>query len=72
MSEGSLLDEFRKQKFKDTRCVVCHGVSPEVRAVVEDGLSRGLGSVAISKFLRQRGVWEWSNSPIETHRGHSK
>ena len=37
-----------------------------VRAVVDDGLARGLGSVAISNWLRARGLWRWSNAPIET------
>lgn len=67
---SSLLSDFRTATFKATRCVVCHDVSPEVREVVEDGLRRGHGSVAISKWLRDRGLWHWSNSPIETHKSH--
>lgn len=70
MSGTSLLDEFRTQKFKATRCVVCYTVTPEVREVVEDGIRRGLGSVAISNFLRERGLWDWSNSPIDNHKAH--
>ena len=68
--EPSLLDEFRATRFKGTKCVVCFEVSPEVRGVVEDGLKRGIGSVAISGFLRKRGLWHWSNAPIETHKEH--
>ena len=71
-SEPSLLDEFRSQKFKSTKCAVCFEASPEVREVVEDGLRRGLGSVAISNWLRERGLWQWSNYPIVTHRAHVK
>lgn len=68
--EASLLTEFRSASFKTTKCAVCHECSPEVRAVVDDGLARGLGSVAISNWLRARGLWRWSNAPIETHRSH--
>lgn len=68
--ESSLLGEFRTHKFKETRCVVCYVVAPEVREVVEDGIKRGLGSVAISNFLRERGLWNWSNSPVDNHRSH--
>jgi len=68
--EPSLLDQFRATKTKETKCVVCFKVTPEVREVVEDGIRRGLGSVLISKWLRDRGLWEWSNAPVETHRGH--
>lgn len=72
MSDGpSLLDEFRATHFKGTKCVVCFEVPQEVREVVEDGLRRGLGSVAISNFLRKRGLWRWSNAPIETHKEHT-
>lgn len=68
--EPSLLDQFRSTKTKPTRCVVCFTVSPEIREVVEDGLKRGLGSVAITKWLRERGLWQWSNVPVESHRKH--
>lgn len=70
--EPSLLQQFRGAHFKTTRCVVCNEVSAEVRGVVEDGLRRGLGSIAISNWLRARGLWKWSNAPIETHRAHAK
>lgn len=68
--EPSLLDQFRSTKAKETRCVVCFRVSPEVREVVEDGIRRGHGSMFISKWLRERGLWQWSNAPVETHKGH--
>lgn len=71
-SEPSLLDEFRSTKFKATKCAVCFQATPEVREVVEDGIRRGLGSIAISVWLRSRGMWSWSNAPIETHKAHMK
>lgn len=68
--ESSLLDEFRATSFKESRCVVCFKVTPEVRGVIEDGIRRGVGPVSIASFLRKRGLWEWSETPIAGHRRH--
>lgn len=72
VSEGKgLLEEFQATRFKSpSHCTVCMDVSAEVRAVIEDGYRRGIGSVSVSNFLRKRGLWQWSNYPIETHKRH--